>query len=57
MVSTAKYGAHLQERPVDPVMPEIFAALWAQHGSDIRAAQLAAVEAEAATLEAMGGPA
>jgi hypothetical protein len=34
------------------VMPRIYDDLWAEHGADIRAAQLAAVEAEAAALEA-----
>jgi hypothetical protein len=42
---------------VDPVLPRIFDDLWAEHGPAIRAAQLAAVEAEADVLEAMGGPA
>lgn len=53
MVS-AGYGAMLLANPVDPVMPPIFDELWAEHGPAIRAAQLAAVEAEADTVEAMG---
>jgi hypothetical protein len=42
---------------VDAVLPRIYDDLWAEHGPAIRSAQLAAVEAEAEVLEAMGGPA
>lgn len=38
----------------DLVLPPIWDELWAEHGSAVRAAQLAAVEAEADTVEAMG---
>lgn len=42
---------------VEEASHAVFDDLWAEHGPAILAAQLAAVEAEADVLEAMGGPA
>ena len=52
--AAARSGSYVE---VDPVLPRVFDDLWAQHGDAIRAAQLAAVEAEADALEAWAGTA
>lgn len=39
---------------VDLVLPRFYDDLWPRHGAAIRAAEMAAIEAQAATVEAMG---